>query len=232
MRELNARIRDIPLPRNMQGLPISDKGFPVPYFVAWHKNGRACKDGEGEPDFRMFGTVNGMPKTLYCHLRERCWLCGGHLGRYRSFVIGPMCCVNRISSEPPSHLSCALYAAKACPFLTQPRMRRNEKGMPAHIEAAGIPIDRNPGVALVWTTRGYGVFEDRQKKLLFNVGEPIDLSWWCEGRPATRLEVIESIESGLPILREIAEKQDGPEGMAELEVLIQKALKLLPLEDA
>lgn len=230
MRELNARIRDIPLPRNMLGLPISDKGFPVPYFVAWRKGDKPCRDGDGEPDFRLFGTANGLPKTIYCHLQQKCWLCGSKLGRYRSFTIGPMCCVNRVSAEPPSHLSCATYAAKACPFLAQPKMRRNLKGTSNFIEAAGIPIDRNPGVALVWTTRHYGVFEDGKGKYLFNIGDPIDLAWWCEGRPATRAEIEESIETGLPILRKVAREQDGPEGEVELEQMITRARTLLPQE--
>ena len=29
----------------------------------------------------------------------------------RAFVIGPMCAVNRVSAEPPSHLDCAVFSA-------------------------------------------------------------------------------------------------------------------------
>jgi hypothetical protein len=36
------------------------------------------------------------------------------------------------------------------------------------------------------------------------------------------------MESGLPILRETAQKMDGPEGMAVLEAQITEAYRLIP----
>src|SRR5262245_17927108 len=114
MRALNASIRDIPLPARMARLPISPAGYPVPWFVATIK---------GEPDFRVIG-----PDKIARAVRaDLCWLCGQTLGRFKAFVGGPMCAVNRTSAEPPSHRECAEYAVRACPFLTRPRMRRNEK---------------------------------------------------------------------------------------------------------
>jgi hypothetical protein len=228
MPELNKSIAHIPLPSNMRHLPVSSRGYVVPFFVAWHVNGKESRPGHGLPDFRMFGTQNGVPKTDWCHSHNRCWLCGGLLGRYRAFVIGSMCAVNRISAEPPSHLGCANYAAEACPFLANPRMRRNEKDMPEVADQAGIPIMRNPGVCLVWTTRDYRKMDDGKGKTLFHVGEPMQTNWWAEGRKATRAEVVASIESGLPLLRDVARKHDGPEGMAELEKMIVIAYSLLP----
>ena len=46
MTELNASIRDITISRRMRRLPVSPRGFPVPWFVAWLG---------GVPDFRCIG---------------------------------------------------------------------------------------------------------------------------------------------------------------------------------
>src|SRR5258708_1702005 len=118
MTELNASIKDIPIPSRMLHRPVSKTGFPVPWFVA--------KIGD-EYDFRVIS-----PGAIaMAHNLKRCWLCGAPLGQFRVFTIGPMCTVNRVSAEPPSHLDCAEYAARACPFLSKPNMRRNAKNLPA-----------------------------------------------------------------------------------------------------
>src|SRR5690348_7959044 len=116
-RELNQRIKHLEMPARIRKLPISDEGYPVPAFVEWID----CK-----PDFRV---INGQ-HFRRCVEFKRCWLCGEPLGKFMTFVIGPMCGINRVSSEPPCHHDCALYSVKACPFLSQPRMRRNEKDLP------------------------------------------------------------------------------------------------------
>src|SRR3981189_2409882 len=117
MPELNASIRHIPMPDRFKKLPISDKGFPIPYFVG---------ELDGRRDFRVI-----RPDAIAaCFNKRLCWLCGEKLGQYLAFVIGPMCSVNRVSSEPPSHRECAEYAVRACPFLSRPKMRRNEEGLP------------------------------------------------------------------------------------------------------
>jgi hypothetical protein len=97
MDQLNARIAHIPLPRRFVGRPLSPTGFPVPWFVSIR---------DGVPDF-----VNIHPqKVVEAINRKVCWLCGERLGRYLAFTIGPMCAVNRVSAEPPTHYDCARYA--------------------------------------------------------------------------------------------------------------------------
>jgi hypothetical protein len=118
MRELNQRIRHLDLPDRMKHLPLNEQGFPVPYFVPYV---------DGKPEFRGFDGE----KLGICVRHEKCWLCGSQLGKNMVFTIGSMCAVNRVSAEPPSHYGCAHYAAMACPFLSQPRMRRNEVDMPS-----------------------------------------------------------------------------------------------------
>ncbi len=209
-----------PLPRHMAHLPTDHRGFPVPWFVAWI---------DGEPDFRVIGPG----KIAQAWNKKLCWLCGEKLGRFQSFVIGPMCAVNRTSAEPPSHLDCARYAALACPFLTKPAMRRNEKDMPEDAAvSAGTMIRRNPGCCAVWTTREPRIFRAGQGHL-FNIGEPNSVEWFAEGREATRGEVLLSIDTGMPLLIAECDRDPDPAGArAELIYQAAKAGDLLPKSEA
>jgi hypothetical protein len=206
----------------MQKLPIDKRGYPVPWFVRWIN---------GEPEFRAMD-----PRKFKAAINDRlCWICGEKLFREEVFVIGPMCAVNRISSEPPSHRECAVYAAINCPFLSKPHMhRRTDETFEAEKKpAAGLMIERNPGATLVWYTRSHELQTVRNRPgagdgVLFRIGSPFKVEWYSRGRTATRAEVLESIESGLPLLREAAATHDGPEGTAHLEAQITQAMKLIP----
>jgi hypothetical protein len=192
--------------------------MPVPWFVAWV---------DGVPDFRAIDT----PKVRDAHVNKKCWLCGEKLGRYLSFTLGPMCLVNRINSEPPSHHECAQYAVQACPFMTRPRMHRNEKDLPAdRTPAPGIGIPRNPGAVVIWTTLSYRPFKTIGG-VLFSLGDPVSVEFWAQGRRATRDEIMESIDSGMPLLRGSA-IEDGEEAVAHLEKMYRQAIKLVPQEAA
>jgi hypothetical protein len=143
-----------------------------------------------------------------------------------SFVIGPMCAVNRTSADPPSHKDCAIFSAQACPFLSTPEMDRRRAGYPAEAtEAAGIMIKRNPGVTLIWTATSYHTMRV-ENGILFRLPDPVDLLWYAEGRAATQAEVLAALASGLPILREAA-KQDGPDALKELGAMFSKTLALV-----
>jgi hypothetical protein len=213
MKQLNARIRYLEMPDRLKHLPLNDQGFPIPFFVPYV---------DGKPEFRGFDGE----KLAICVRHKRCWLCGEPLGRFMVFTIGPMCSINKTSAEPPSHYDCAFYAVQACPFLTQPRMRRNEKDLPENEGAAGIMLKRNPGVTLLWVTRSYKPFK-AGRGVLFRVGDPQHVEFYAEGRKATHDEIMASIDSGMPILRGMAE-QDGPEAVAELEKMYADAMQLVP----
>lgn len=189
--QLNASIRDIKLPQNMLELPVSKNGFPVPFF--------AGKDHDGEWDFRVVH-----PETaVKCMRNNLCWVCGQQVGRTKAFVAGPMCVVTRTSAEPPCHPSCARYAAIACPFLASPRMKRNEVDLPeGHRPPAGQAIMRNPGVAGVIITETWKPFNDGNGGVLIQMGQPDAVEWYAQRRLATQREVMDSIESGLHLLRE------------------------------
>lgn len=189
------------MPVLMSRLPVNKAGYPVPWFVD-------CSTGE--PDFRVIRR-GGIDIAVQ---RNLCWVCGHLLDPLASFVSGPMCGVNRTNAEPPSHPACATWSARACPFLANPGMARRERGMPEHRNIAGKPILRNPGVALVWTVRVRDTFRfsDGAGGYLFHMGPPRRVEWFAHGRPATREEIVASIDGGLPILYDMAAKQDAEEG--------------------
>lgn len=210
-----------PLPERMKTLRIDARGYPVPWFVAWIDG----PDGpETVPEFRA------MDRRKFVHaIKQRlCWVCGQPLGRWLAFPIGPMCSITRTISEPPSHRECAEWSLRNCPFLSNPKATRDYTNRPPDAqEAAGFAIQRNPGVMCLWMTREYEVFNDGHGKALITIGKPESVTWWCEGRAATRAEIDASIESGLPILLNMA-KTEGRYAVEALEQHVARARALLP----
>ncbi len=208
---------DLPLlPARMRSLRVSDAGYPVPWFVAWI---------DGKPEFRVIG-----PGKIRLAIERRlCWVCGKPLGTIMAFVIGPMCGLNRTNAEPPNHPDCARFSAKGCPFLSRPKAERREGGMPEEShEPAGFAIRRNPGCCAVWLTNRYALFDDGRGGLLFEIGEPLAVEWYAEGREATHDEVLQSVESGYPIL-ETAARQEGAAALRALAAAKERLLPLLPV---
>lgn len=202
-----------PMPDRIKALPVSPHGYPVPWFTPWR---------DGVPDFRA---AEG--KKIPVAVREnRCWICGQPLGSHKTFAIGPMCSINRISSEPPSHRDCAQFAAQACPFMVLPKAQRRDVSDLENKQTPGIMIERNPGVTLLWTTKSHTLMRAGDG-ILFQLGEPTGTEWYSQGRAATQAEVKASFDTGYPILRELAE-QDGPAALKELDRLTCEALLLLP----
>lgn len=218
---------ELPLPHDMATLPV-DRGYPVPWFVAWLP--------DGTPEFRA---IDRKKWARAVNRKDpRCWVCGGpfrtRLGFLHTFAftIGPMCAINRISAEPPSHIACAEWSARNCPFLSRPHAKRREgEGLGLFEGVAGHAITRNPGVSLVWKCTRYTIFNDGEGKPLIEVGTLTQLpTWWAEGRPATRAEILASIESGLPLLEATLSQESNPEAArAELYRRRDAAMKLLPV---
>lgn len=213
-------LRTTPMPSRIRALPRNRVGYPIPYFAATI---------DGERDFRV-----GDPDAYVGCIRNRlCWVCGQRrrAGEH-AFVIGPMCAVNRVSQDPPSHLECAEYAAKVCPFMVRPNMVRRERGLPENVGNAGVAILRNPGTCLVWVTGQFRTFRPPvggEHGVLFKLGDPHTWSWWSCGRQATRAEVLESIESGLPLLDVQCDLDDDPAASRrELARQHRAALRYLP----
>jgi hypothetical protein len=96
----------------MRGLDIDDRGYPVPWFVAWI---------DGKPEFRVMDAR----KWREAVRRKLCWVCGQQLGANQAFILGPLCVINRTISEPPSHRQCAEWSLKNCLFVSRSHMRPN-----------------------------------------------------------------------------------------------------------
>jgi hypothetical protein len=202
------------MPERIRRLRISSKGYPAPYFVA---------DVDGVPDFRVVD-----PVKLYKAVEEhRCWICGDELGVNLTFTIGPMFAINRASAEPPSHKECAEWSARVCPFLLMPKTVRRDANLPDQTtQPAGIMVERNPGVTLLWTTKKYKPVRAGNGVLL-RIGEPHDTTWYAEGRLATHEQVMEAMESEVTMLGEMAQ-QEGQESMEALVDMYIKALTFVP----
>jgi len=207
-------------PTRIRGLPMDARGFPVPWFVHWDK---------GEPDFRIIGA--GRFATA---IRQKlCWICGGRLGQALAFTVGPMCVINRVSSEPPQHLDCARFAAVACPFLANPRMRRNEKDVPPdRIDPPGIHSTDNPGACAIYVTRSFHLFWPQRPgegRPLIEMGEPQGVLWYREGQPASRSQALAALERGLPKLKVLADTAADPvDANRELGRAMERALATVP----
>lgn len=189
-----------PMTERIAALPVDKRGFPIPYFVDYLP--------DGTPEHRSMDPR----KLAICVKHRRCWICGEPLGRFQAFVIGPMCCINRIAAEPPSHRDCAEWAVKGCPFLSRPHAHRRPMQAINGVDPARPPgnmIERNPGVSCVWVSLGYETFR-QDHGVLFEIGEPAALSFWSEGRPATKAEVRESIDTGLPVLQKACDTESQP----------------------
>ena len=79
---------------------------------------------------------------------------------------------------------------------------------------------------LIWVTHEYWARREG-RGVLFKIGPPIRVEFFAEGRKAERDEIMASIDSGMPHLREMAEK-DGPEAIRELDEKYNEALALVP----
>lgn len=207
-----------PLTDRIARLPVDERGYPVPFFVAWM---------DGRPEFRL----SDPKKWLACYRDRLCWVCGQPLGVHFAFTIGPMCAINRTTAEPPEHRECAEWSVKGCPFLVKPQMHRREDEVTEQHKGNvdGIAILRNPGVIGIWCTTSYQLFKANGGRLI-QIGEPDEVTWWRQGRPATKEEILHSIQTGLPALRELAERQDreepGAGAVAELERRTQEVIAL------
>lgn len=228
---LNSRFSQIEMPERIKTLLVSKQGIPVPWFVQWlYPDGRPAKAGAtgALPEFRIMDE----DKRIKAIEEGRCWICGHKLEFMLAFVAGPMCAVNRASSEPPSHRECAEYSVKACPFLVMPKMVRRENDLPENHSPGGMMCPRNPGVAMIWMTKDYRVVP-AYNGYVIRMGDPLRVLWFAEGRQATHDEVKQSIEDSIPILAEAVliefpDPNEQAEARRDLETQLARVAKLMP----
>lgn len=212
-----------PRPAQMVSLPLDARGYPVPWFVS-----ETAPDGE--PEFRVItqGRWNQAIRD------DVCWVCGRPLGDVRTFVIGPMCAVNCVTSEPPVHPGCARYSAEACPFLTRPSAMRRDAGLEADVadggHVAGIMLKRNPGLTILWPA-----LRSSYHLILAGNGALIRLRRpyripvaYTKGRLATKEELLAALVTGVPTLVDLA-KQEGRASLVDLRMMWTQAIAVLHL---
>jgi hypothetical protein len=108
-------MRKIEVPNFLSHLKIDERGYPIPFFVAYVN---------GKPDFRMLEVT----KQKQCVEKKLCSICGKKLFEYQYFITGPMGLKNGTHSDPPSHRECAEYSMNICPHLYFEKADRNDRG--------------------------------------------------------------------------------------------------------
>jgi hypothetical protein len=203
-----------PLPARMARLEIDKRGYPVPWFVQWVKD---------EPKFNLASAAKFRQAIRF----GNCWICGERVGARKTFVMGPLNILNRITSEPACHFDCARFAAMACPFLILPKAEYKETPQGAHLPPN--LIQRNPGVCALWTTKTFKIVDGGQGKRLIQVSDPVAVDWYAMGKPATRAQVKESLDDGLLYAYiPISQGPDRIEAIIAFENAYAKALHYLP----
>jgi len=208
------------MPSKMKGLKRDEVGRPIPFFVGYP---------DGKPDFR---TMDGT-RLREAIMGDLCWVCGQRLlrsqgGLVGTFVAGPMCLINCTSAEPPAHGDCAEWCAKACPFLVNPNKVRRETGLEGKLEeAAGIAIARNPGVTALIESQKWVTWRPDGGGVLFNIQRIRSVEFFAQGERATVKDVMESIETGLPLLHDMAE-EEGRDAVYDLRKKVRTAIRWVP----
>ena len=84
--------------------------------------------------------------------------------------------------------------------------------------------------------RGYVLFRDAAGKTLIEIGDPVTLSWWRGGRPASRTDVLDAIKEGMPALRKLCKAELLVEHQNEANRLLDEkleiALRLVPPDES
>lgn len=212
-----------PVPKHMQGLPIDSRGYPIPWFVITMPNGTR--------DFRIADESKRRKAARF----SRCWVCGGNMELTDEepllyhFVIGPMCAVNRNTSEPGNHKDCAEFAVRACPFMLHPAAQYRDANLATAATKPVGAIDGNPGVTCIWGTKDFRPYTagPQSNDWLIRLGDPVEVSWWAEGRPATRAQVEESFARRLPVLTKLA-REGGPTHELQLQYMVERATATFP----
>lgn len=195
--ELRPDMKDAP--RSMTSRPVDHRGFYVPWFVT-KKDEQDHWDFQGIDSRRFY---EAMDKHL-------CWVSGQPLGKYVSFVVGPMCCINLVAGDPPTRREEAEWSARVCPFLSRPLALRGP--IPEDHVTGGNMVPDNPGTVAVWTCLKNTVGFNR-KTNLFHLPEPTSVEFWHKSERASKEQVKEAMKIGARKIKAMAEEQDQEMGV-------------------
>lgn len=208
-------------PDRIRRLPRDARGYPIPKFVKWLAD---AETGQLRPEFRIIDNEH----MRRCTEHNLCWVCGGHMGVHKTFVIGVLSSVSGASGEPPSHRDCAEFAVQACPYLANPTAQRTLDDSKHGTVPLPGSVDYKGSVNLTWTTQRYAVHQ-YGGGIIFLIGQPESVTWWREGRHATRQECVDALWAALPTLLEHQRRQ----GLPDFQMLrsVQRTEALLPPEE-
>ena len=169
------------MPEHIRGLERDHRGYPIPWFVH--------RPADGSIDFRVMD-----PNHMLLSVRNRlCWVCGKpHDEGVVAFIGGPLSTAQGIYADPPSHLDCAMFSVKVCPFLAIPTAKHREANLPGHATVIPGVITQNPEVFGVLITDDYHFVGVHIK-----ANPPSAIHWYCGGKPASRVQVKAAIQAGL-----------------------------------
>lgn len=130
-------------PTSFRGLQTDHRGYPVPYVVMQDPPKLAVID----------------PRRFHeCAQLKLCGVCGRRLGNKKWFLGGESSSTCRLFTFPAQHEECARYALRACPFITNPKMKYGKVGSQ---ERANPNVDLNrPDHWFLLRTSGYKVVVD------------------------------------------------------------------------
>lgn len=184
-----------PLPRGLKMRPVDRaRGLPAPWFLA-------DQDGSESYDFRKVAAR----RVAIARRNRLCWVCGQSFVRDAAVIGGIASMINSIVVDPPSHVECAEFAVKVCPFMVYPEKRRGPEA--ENNVTPGEMLPHNPGLAFVFIA-GYPHFIDssdgRGGRLIRMPPVPLQLTAWARGRWAQPDELAAGIRLGMSKLMDIA----------------------------
>lgn len=116
-----------PVPKSMRTLERDARGYPIPWIV--------LRDKTGAPQF----TINESRLVSDCLTKRLCAICGKRISGGFWFVGGSRAFLHERGAflDPPTHMECAEYALRVCPFLAA---RRYDGRIDDHkLKPGGLP---------------------------------------------------------------------------------------------
>lgn len=128
---------NVHIPSFLKHLKINDKGYPIPFFVAYV---------DGKPDFRLLDPK----KQHYCIHQKLCAICGKKLFKDSYyFISGPIGYTNGVSTDPAMHRECAEYSINVCPHLHFEKSERRDKGIEHLKNEQDCMLEQKPPMILL-----------------------------------------------------------------------------------
>jgi hypothetical protein len=164
-------------PASIKALPREERGYPIPYFVAYNR--------DGSRDLR-FADVQ---KQHICVRQRLCWVCGKSLNILLGFLGGPLSVVNRLHSDMACHPSCAEFSVKYCPHVNNASAKYRDSGKPFDANKPVGMVKEHPGVtAIVYCTDFETSPPDKHGGILASPLGVTRVDWWFEGGQVTQAE--------------------------------------------